>query len=87
MKKVDFKKLMVEINFEGDLVEVDTRKELANALYQTTSDIGLADFAREIYYSEGEIEVPKEYIEPILNVSAKRFIVPVQRALADIMKE
>lgn len=86
MKKVDFKRIMVQINFEGDLVEVDTRKELANAIYQTTNDIGLADFAREIYYSEGEIEVPQEYIEPILSVSAKRFIVPVQKALTDIMK-
>ncbi|MCF2583382.1 hypothetical protein [Bacteroides caecigallinarum] len=84
--KVDFKKIMVEINFEGDLVEVDTRKELANALYQTTSDIGLADFAREIYYSDGEVEVPEEYIEPILNISASRFIVPVQKALSDKLK-
>ena len=85
--KVDFKKLMVEINFEGDLVEVDTRKELANALYQTTSDIGLADFAREIYYSDGEVEVPKEYIEPILNISASRFVVPVQKALNSKLKQ
>lgn len=84
--KVDFKKIMVEINFEGDLVEVDTRKELANALYQTTSDIGLADFAREIYYSEEAIEVPEEYIKPILNISASRFIVPVQKALSDKLK-
>lgn len=86
MKKVDFKKIMVEINFEGDLVEVDIRKELANALYQTTSDIGLADFAREIYYSEEAIEVPEEYIKPILNMSASRFIVPVQKALSDKLK-
>lgn len=87
MKKVDFKKLMVEINFEGELVEVDTRKELANAIYQTTNDIGFADFAKEIYYSEGEIEVPQEYIEPILNISANRFIVPVQRALSKIFEQ
>lgn len=77
---------MVEINFEGDLVEVDIRKQLANHIRQSTNDIGLDDFARSIYYSDGEIEVPQEYIEPILNISANRFIVPVQKALSDKLK-
>lgn len=77
---------MVEINFEGDLVEVDIRKQLANHIRQSTNDIGLDDFARSIYYSDGEIEVPQEYIEPILNISVNRFIVPVQKALSDKLK-
>lgn len=85
--KVDFRKIMVEINFEGDQVEVDIRKQLANAIRQSTNDIGFDDFAREVYYSDGEIEVPSEYIQPIINVAAACLIVPVQRALKQIFEQ
>lgn len=78
---------MVEINFEGDQVEVDIRKQLANAIRQSTNDIGFDDFAREVYYSDGEIEVPSEYIQPIINVAATCLIVPVQRALKQIFEQ
>lgn len=78
---------MVEINFEGDQVEVDIRKQLANAIRQSTNDIGFDDFAREVYYSDGEIEVPSEYIQPIINVAAACLIVPVQRALKQIFEQ
>lgn len=87
MKKVDFKRLMVEINFEGDQVEVDIRKQLANHIRQSTNDIGLDDFAKEIYYSEEAIEVPEEYIQPIISVSKACMIVPVQRALSKIFEQ
>lgn len=78
---------MVEINFEGDQIEVDIRKQLANAIRQSTNDIGFDDFAREVYYSDGEIEVPSEYIQPIINVAAACLIVPVQRALKQIFEQ
>lgn len=84
--KVSFEKLIIEVNFEGETMAIDVRHQLGNAIYQTTSDIGFADFAREIYYSEGEIEVPEEYIDPILSVSAQRFVVPVQKALNKLLK-
>lgn len=85
--KVNFKQINVEINFEGDIVEVDARKELANAIHRTTNDIGFDDFAREMYYSEDEIDVPDEYIQPIMNVAAACLIVPVQRALKQIFEQ
>ena len=78
---------MVEINFEGDLVEVDIRKQLANHIRQSTNDIALDDFAREIYYSEEAIEVPEEYIQPIISVAKACMIVPVQRALSKIFEQ
>lgn len=85
--KVNFKRIMVEINFEGDMVEVDISKNFANAIHQSTNDIGFDDFAREMYYSEDEIDVPDEYIQPIMNVAAACLIVPVQRALKQIFEQ
>lgn len=84
--KVDFKNLIVEVNIEGDTMAVDIRHEIGNAIYQTTNDIGFADFAKEIYYSDGEVEVPDEYRDRILTVS-KNFTVPVQKALINILKK
>lgn len=85
MKKIDFSQIIIEINFEGDLVEVDTRKPLGNAIHQTTNDIGFDEFAKKIYFSEGEIEVPEEYINPLKRVVAQTLIVPVQTAINKLL--
>lgn len=85
MKKIDFGKINVEINFEGDIVEVDARKPLGNAIHQTTNDIGFDEFAKKIYFSEGEIEIPEEYINPLKSVVAQFLIVPVQTAINKLL--
>ena len=87
MKKVDFSKLKVQLTFEGEPVEIDFRKVLGNLIHQNTSDIGLDTFARTIYFSDGEVEVPDEYIEPILRIAGNSLNVPAQNALNELLRK
>ncbi len=83
--KIDFSKVMVQHTFEGEKIAVDLRKQLGNKIHQTTGDIGFDDFARQIYFSEGEIEVPDEYIDPLKQVVKDNFLASVQRALNELL--
>ena len=82
---IDFGKVMVQHTFEGEKIEIDIRKQLGNKIHQTTGDIGYDDFARTIYFSEGEIEVPKDYIEPLKNTLKEHYLVSVQRAIYELL--
>ena len=84
-RMVDFSKVMVQHTFEGEKIAVDLRKQLGNKIHQTTGDIGFDDFARHIYFSEGEIEVPDEYIDPLKQVVKDNFLASVQRALNELL--
>ena len=84
-RMVDFSKVMVQHTFEGEKIAVDLRKQLGNKIQQTTGDIGFDDFARQIYFSEGEIEVPDEYIDPLKQVVKDNFLASVQRALNELL--
>lgn len=83
--KIDFSKVMIQHTFEGEPVAVDIRKQLANRIHQTTGDIGFDDFARTMYFSDGEIEVPEEYVEQIKAVVKDNFLATVQRAINDLL--
>lgn len=87
MKRVDFSKLKVQLTFEGAPVEIDFRKVLGNLIHQSTPDIGLDTFARTIYFSDGEVEVPDEYIDQILWIAGNSLNVPAQNALIGILKD
>lgn len=82
---IDFGKVMVQHTFEGEKIEIDIRKQLGNKIHQTTGDIGYDDFAKTIYFSEGEIEVPREYIEPLRNTLKEHYIVSIQRAIYELL--
>lgn len=64
---VDFRKIEVEINFEGEKKTVDVSKTLANYCKQRTTDIGFEDFCREIYH-KGEVELNEEYKDVIISI-------------------
>lgn len=70
MKKVNFKELSIQLTFEGQPVVLDVRKTVGNTIRQNTADIGLDELARTIYFSEGAIEIPDEYIPAILRIQA-----------------
>lgn len=68
---VDFRKVEIEVNFDGEKKTVDVSKELANYCKQKTTDIGFEDFCREMYH-KGEVVVKEEYKNAIISIiSAK----------------
>lgn len=83
--RIDFSKVMVQHTFEGEPVAVDMRKTLGNKIHQTTGDIGFDDLARSIYFSDGEIEVDAEYIEPLRTVVKENYLASVQRAFNELL--
>lgn len=82
---VDFGKISVQLTFEGDPKELDMRKPLGNAIRQASGDIALDDFARKVYFSEGAVEVPSEYIPFILHVVREKYNVPTQQAIESLL--
>lgn len=62
--KANFKKIQAEVSF-GEFKEMDVAKDLGNFIHSNTTDIGLDDVAREIYYSEGEVEISTEHANAI----------------------
>lgn len=67
MKTIDFSKMPVEFRI-GEAEETDLRRSVGNALNRNTTDIGLADFARKIYYSDAPVEIPAAYVEEITRI-------------------
>lgn len=58
--KINFKKIEVT-DLDGNKSTLDIAKELGNAIYKQTTDIGELDFAREIYH-KGELELSIDQI-------------------------
>lgn len=84
--KVDFSKLKVQTTIEGEPSFIDVRKELGNAIYQNTGDIGLYEKAKEIYFSEGCVEINAQESVMIIDIVKKCFIIPIQIAISEILK-
>ena len=65
--KVNFKALEVEVSF-GEYKCLDISKPFANFIHSRTSDIGLDDIARCVYYSDGEVEIEDVYLSLIVEM-------------------
>ena len=85
MKKVDFTHMKVQISFDGQCRTVNVAKDLGNDMMfnsSVLSDIGFEDLARKIYYSEGPVDIPEQYIQPMLRVISEcNYIATVKRYL------
>jgi hypothetical protein len=83
MKKIDLSKIECE-TIERQKVTVDMTKNIANQIYMTTQDIGIQDWARELYYSEGEFEFDDDKIALVKGAVAAMpafYKVPVMKLL------
>lgn len=87
-KAIDFSKVPVEIRF-GEMTETDVRHSLGNAINRNTSDIGLADFARKIFYSVEPVEIPAEYAGEITRIVTRDeyLLAPAKTAVLALIRE
>ena len=85
MITIDFTKLKVQVSFDGTEREFNVAKALGNGMMYNSSvllDIGFEDLARKIYYSTGDVEVPEQYAQHIVQVvTESNFIAAVKRTL------
>lgn len=87
-KAIDFSKIPVELRF-GEMAETDMRHSLGNAINRNTSDIGLADFARKIFYAEEPVEIPAAYAEEITRIVTRDeyLLAPAKTAVLALIRE
>ncbi len=80
--KLNLKELQVEVSPDGTIENRDVRTQMGNLLWNFSQDIAIADVGRDVYYSEGEIEVSDVYREGIEDlVKRSNFFAPVKRAI------
>ncbi len=85
MKKIDFSRLHIQYDIEGDKRVMDARKSVGNTVYRS-NDVALSDFGKKIYYSEGEVEVPEDLLHGFFNLMwTSDLIVPVKAAIRDLI--
>lgn len=82
---VDFGKVSVQMTFEGEPEKINYRHSLGNAIRQASGDIALDEFARKVYFSKGEVEVPLDYIPFILQVVKDKYNIPTQEAFNKLL--
>ena len=82
--KANFKELNVEVSF-GEFQKLDISKELANYIHVNTSDIGVDDTARAIYYSEDDfVDLPIEHASIIVDMIKSHncgFVAAIKKAI------
>ena len=83
--KVDFTKIEVQISFDGTRKTFNIAKNVGNDMMYNGSvikDIGFEELARQIYFSDGEIEIPQQYAKQIAQVIMEsNYIASIKRHL------
>lgn len=85
MKKINFKEIEIE-DIEKNIQKVDISKPLGNQLYLQGRDIEECDLGRDIYYSDGEMELTDKQAQMVLNaVQGYPFV--TRRAIAKLLND
>lgn len=85
MRKIDFRKIET-FDIEGNKSTLDVSKELGNAIYNNTGDLGELELAREIY-KQGEIEVDVEKAHIIEKYVNETFLAFVKEAVCFVLDD
>jgi len=84
-KLFDFTKCQEEISI-GVFVESDLSKTLANYIYQHTTDIESAEFAREIFHKGKVVMDDKTRDIMIKNIEDSALLISQKQAILEILK-
>lgn len=91
MKKIDFTNVEVQVSFNGTKRVFNIARVTGNAMRFTGSvigDIGFDKLAEKIYFSDGEVEIPDEYVKLLLQViSEAPFMASIKRTLTEKLSE
>jgi len=83
--KIDFTRITVPVSFDGTTQTFNIASQLGNDMMFNSSvicDIGFEELAKEIYYSNGEVEIPTQYVQPLIQViSQKMYLATIKRYL------
>lgn len=82
--KIDFRKIQVQ-DIEGNNSTLDVSKELGNAIYGKTADIGELELARDIY-KNGEVDVDAANAAIIGKYVREGFLAFVQEAVCPLLE-
>lgn len=88
--KINFKKIEAQTSFEGSKQTFNIAETLGNEMMYNSSillDIGFEDLAKEIYYADGEVEIPERYrkaIESVVRNSS--FLAAIKREVINQLK-
>ena len=87
--KIDFTKIKVQVSFDGTHKTFNIARDLGNDMMYNGSvicDIGFEELAREIYFSDSEVEIPTQYVQPLIQViSQGMYIATIKRYLLQVL--
>lgn len=83
--KIDFRNIQVK-DIEGTIIPLDVSKELGNAIYGKTADIGELELARDIY-KNGEVDVDAANAAIIAKYVREGFLAFVQEAVCPLLED
>lgn len=87
--KIDFTTIDVQVSFDGTRHTFNIAKDVGNDMMYNgpvICDIGFEELARQIYFSDSEVEIPTQYVQPLVQViSNGAYIAAIKRYLLQVL--